>query len=150
MIRFVNPKDSVIAREIFDIQQAAYLQESLLIDYPNLPPLLETLADIQAANEIFLTYAIENKITGVLSYEIQDNTLTITRLVVRPDFTGRGIGQALLKEVLQHSTVNHFIVGTAEKNIPAIKLYEKYGFTILEKQTLPDGLVLVCLEKHQP
>jgi ribosomal protein S18 acetylase RimI-like enzyme len=148
MMKVVNQKDVGIAKDILVVQQAAYRQESLLIDYPNLPPLEETLEDIRDSRETFLAYYTENKLTGVLSYDIENETLTITRLVVHPDFARRGIGQSLLKEVLRHPAVKHFVVGTAEKNIPAIKLYKKHGFTITQKQTLPDGLVLVRLEKH--
>lgn len=150
MIKTVVQKHSSVAKEILAIQQAAYLQESLLIDYPDLPPLKETLQDIQGSSETFLAFYTEDKITGVLSYEVEGKTLTIARLVVHPDFSRRGIGQALLDEVLQHPNINHFVVGTAAKNTPAIKLYEKYGFVVTEKRVLADGLELVRLEKHQP
>jgi ribosomal protein S18 acetylase RimI-like enzyme len=149
MIQLINQKDKAIAEQILMVQQVAYLQESILIDYPNLPPLLETLVDIQGSSETFTAYHVDEKIAGVLSYVIENDTLTIARLIVHPDFSRRGIGQALLKEVLQHPTVKHFVVGTAAKNLPAIHLYEKYEFVITEKQTLPDGLELVHLEKHQ-
>lgn len=146
MIRVINPKDTAIAQDILRIQQAAYLQESLLIDYPNLPPLKETLSDIQGSSETFLAYEVNKKIVGVLSYSVKDKTLTIARLVVHPDFARQGIGQTLLEYVSQHSTMKHFVVSTAAKNIPAIRLYEKHGFVLVSKQTLPDGLALVRLE----
>jgi ribosomal protein S18 acetylase RimI-like enzyme len=97
----------------------------------------------------FITYQLNEKIVGVLSYEIEAETLSITRLVVHPDFSRRGIGQALLNEVLHHPGSHHFVVGTAAKNLPAVKLYEKYGFVVTEKQILPEGLEPVHLEKHQ-
>jgi ribosomal protein S18 acetylase RimI-like enzyme len=149
MIRSVTTKNESIAKQILAVQQAAYLQESILIDYPKLPPLLETLADIQGSSENFIVYQVGEKIVGVLSYAIENDTLTIARLVAHPHFARRGIGQALLEEILKHPTIRHFVVGTAQKNIPAIKLYEKHGFAITQQQTLPDGLVLVRLEKHQ-
>lgn len=149
MIQSVNPKNESVAKQILAVQQAAYLQESILIDYPNLPPLLDTLTDIQGSSETFIFYQVNEKVVAVLSYSVEDKTLTIARLVVHPEFSRRGIGQALLEEVLKHPIVKHFVVGTAQKNIPAIKLYEKHGFTITQQQTLPDGLVLVRLEKHQ-
>ncbi len=127
MIHVTNPKNITVARDILAVQKAAYLQESLLIDYPDLPPLHETLSDIQDSSETFIVHQVDEKIGGVLSYSVEDKTLTITRLVVHPDFSRRGIGQALLGEVLRHPTVKHFVVRTAEKNFPAIKLYEKHS-----------------------
>ncbi len=149
MIHLVNPKNKSIAEQILAVQQAAYLQESLLIGYPDLPPLKETLVAIQGSSKTFLSYQLDERIVGVLSYDIQDDTLTITRLVVHPDFSRRGIGKRLLEDVLQRPNINHFVVGTAAKNTPALKLYEKYDFTVTSRQTLPDGLELVRLEKHQ-
>jgi ribosomal protein S18 acetylase RimI-like enzyme len=149
MINLIDQIDPKTAKEILVVQQAAYLQESLLIDYPDLPPLKETLEDIQDSSETFLGYQLNDEIVGVLSYDIQDDVLTITRLVVHPDFSRRGIGKSLLEKVLHHPIVNHFIVGTAAKNIPALKLYEKYGFATTSRQTLPGGLELVRLGKHQ-
>jgi ribosomal protein S18 acetylase RimI-like enzyme len=148
MIKTVNQKELTVAREILEVQRAAYLQESLLIDYPNLPPLKETLADIKGSDEIFLVHFTEDTVTGVLSYSVKEKSLKIQRLIVHPTFARQGIGQALLKEILQLPGIKHFIVSTAAKNTPALHLYEKNGFAIIDRHTLPDGLDLVTLEKH--
>jgi ribosomal protein S18 acetylase RimI-like enzyme len=44
--------------------------------------------------------------------------------------------------------VKRIIVSTAENNLPAIALYQKQGYTIAERTILPDGLVLVDLQKQ--
>ncbi|MGL4608819.1 MAG: hypothetical protein ACRCYY_03905 [Trueperaceae bacterium] len=59
-------------KAIWHVRQKAYLQESLLLDYPNLPPLKETLADIGASSETFIAYYLdstnlESTMAGVLS-----------------------------------------------------------------------------------
>lgn len=147
MIKLVNPNEIDIAGAILNVQQLAYLQESLLVNYPDLPPLKETLEDIQISKEIFLGYDDAEMLVGVLSYTITSNKLTIQRLVVHPTHARKGIGQALLKKVLEQPHIQTFIVSTAEKNSPAINLYEKHGFRIARRHTTQDGLVIVNLEK---
>jgi ribosomal protein S18 acetylase RimI-like enzyme len=150
MLQHLDVTNVTVAQRILDIQQLAYLQESILIDYPNLPPLKETLLDIQTSGESFLGYYEQNALAGVLSYSLEQKTLTIQRLVVHPTCTRRGIGRALLQELIhQHRHIKTFTVSTAEKNIPAVKLYEKHGFEITQRHTTPDGLALVRLKKHQ-
>jgi ribosomal protein S18 acetylase RimI-like enzyme len=150
MLQHLDVTNVTIAQRILDVQQLAYLRESILIDYPNLPPLQETLENIQTSGESFLGYYKQEILAGVLSYSLEQETLTIQRLVVHPTYTGRGIGQALLRELIhQHTYIKTFTVSTAEKNIPAVKLYEKHGFEITQRHTTADGLALVSLEKHQ-
>jgi [ribosomal protein S18]-alanine N-acetyltransferase len=55
----------------------------------------------------------------------------ITNVAVHPDFRRRGIGEALVSVLLQHTVENGILSHTLEvraSNNPAISLYKKFGF----------------------
>lgn len=59
--------------------------------------------------------------------------LELQRIYVRPAFKGQGIGQALLqktKEVALAQQQSGIWLGVWEHNLPALRFYEKAGFTI--------------------
>src|SRR5690606_36983681 len=94
-------QDAIIAAQVWEIQMAAYRYEAALIDYPALPPLRQSVADLQASAEEFIGYVVETSIWGALSYEIADKSLDITRLIVNPAYFRRGIARQLLAYVEQ-------------------------------------------------
>ena len=60
-----------------------------------------------------------------------DNIYVIRTFVIHPNFMGKGIGNALLNysiEFAKKSGIKTIRLDVYEKNIPAIKLYEKNGF----------------------
>lgn len=62
------------------------------------------------------------------------NEAHITTLAVKPDYQRKKIGEALLNKILEDCYENKIKYITLEvrlSNIPAIKLYEKYGFKSL-------------------
>jgi ribosomal protein S18 acetylase RimI-like enzyme len=145
----VDHHDYAIAQQIHTVQVAAYTMESLLIGYPNLPPLLESIEDIQTSGERFLACWWADKLMGALSFERQRNVVEICRLVVAPEATRRGIGSRLLLFLEQSEVGCQLLrVSTAERNVPAVKLYEKQGYRIQNRRQLPDGLRLVELAKE--
>jgi ribosomal protein S18 acetylase RimI-like enzyme len=148
MIHTLDILDPTIARAALEVQRASYAVESALIDYPTLPPLYESVADLQHSGETFLAFLDNTEIVGVLSFTIHPESLEICRLVVSPRHFQRGIGSALLRAAEQHAAPGTTItVSTAERNTPAVRLYQKHGYTITRHVTLPDGLVLVKLAK---
>jgi ribosomal protein S18 acetylase RimI-like enzyme len=77
------------------------------------------------------------------------NMLDIGRLIVHPSAFRRGIAGSLLNAVERSATERQRLtVSTAEKNYPAISLYQKHGYTIVKRNVLPDGLVLVRFVKQ--
>ena len=53
----------------------------------------------------------------------------IDRLVVRPDAHRRGVGSALVRDVLGRAAGRRTTVSTGRGNEPARRLYERLGFT---------------------
>jgi ribosomal protein S18 acetylase RimI-like enzyme len=151
MIHTLDILDPTTAQAALALQRESYAVESALIDYPALPPLYESTADLQHSGETFLAYLDAADIIGVLSFARHAQSLEICRLVVSPRHFQRGIGSALLHAVEQHASPGTTItVSTAERNTPAVRLYQKHGYTITRRHALPDGLVLVKLAKPTP
>jgi len=136
------------AKAIIHIQKAAYLAEAALIEYEELPPLKEKIDDIIKSEEVFLGIYSNEKLSAVLSYCETENCIEICRLVVIPALFGNGLASKLLHHLSNDQTNKKTIfVHTAAKNIPAIQLYQKFGFIIKNSFVLADGLTLVKLEK---
>ena len=149
MIYKADHKQLTVARQLQALQEAAYAVESALIDYPDLPPLNESVADIQQSSDVFLVCQKDSRLVGALSYEQVEDVLDITRLVIHPDYFRQGIAGQLLRQVEQLAVgIVEITVSTAIKNKPAIALYKKYGYEQKDMTTLPDGLVLVHLRKQ--
>ncbi|MNJ78717.1 Acetyltransferase (GNAT) family protein [compost metagenome] len=55
--------------------------------------------------------------------------MEITRLMVHSEYLRQGVGSALLEYVLDSDpNISSFVVTAGIANIPAVRLYEKYGF----------------------
>ena len=115
------------AKEIQNIQQAAYRIEAKLIGFDEIPQLYETVQEIQNSQEIFVGYSTE-RLQGVVSFQVEQRTVDIHRLVVDPDHFRKGIGKQLLTYLLEHYEGYRFTVSTGAANKPAIALYQAYGF----------------------
>lgn len=149
MITLLRHQAPTLAQQIYRLQQAAYSVERDLIDYPDFPPLQVTAAEIQAETELFLGYWQDTRLLGVISFQVNPQLLDIGRLIVDPQAFRRGIASALLYEVERYSEPgDKLTVSTAAKNLPAVRLYQKHGYQLTERTTLPDGLELVRFYKQ--
>ncbi|MBZ6489136.1 GNAT family N-acetyltransferase [Priestia aryabhattai] len=136
-----------IALQIVAVQVEAYQEEARLIGFSDIPQLTESKEDIMKSKEVFIGETIEGKLAGVLSFEKENERLTICRLVVRPLYFRKGIGSRLLTHVFQRYSKCEYIVSTAERNTPAIKLYEAHRFSIIKRTAAADNLVLVTMKR---
>jgi ribosomal protein S18 acetylase RimI-like enzyme len=151
MISHVNHHEPQIAEQIYQLQQAAYTVERDLIAYPDFPPLRVSAADIQHESGSFLGAWNAAQLVGILSYTMTSHLLDIGRLIVHPSTFRRGVASQLLTAVERYATARqHLTVSTAEKNYPAVALYLKHGYSVLQRSELPDGLALVRFIKDTP
>jgi ribosomal protein S18 acetylase RimI-like enzyme len=149
MIRILNHLDPAVAGKINEIQQASYQVESWLIEYPRIPYMLEEPNDILTSRQTFVGFLKGDDLTGVISYELEDeHTLVICRLVVAPAYFRQGIAFKLVKK-LEHLEpgIRQMYVRTAFKNLPAIELYKKAGFYPDIELNTPDGLKIIRMKR---
>lgn len=145
MLIHLDQSDRVTAKAIHELQRISYQVEAELIEYKDLPPLKESITDIQRSNEVFYGWKVGEELVGAISYEETENTLIICRLIVHPANFQLGIASHLISSLLEKRS-KPIHVCTAAKNTPAVRLYQKWGFEITKTFTTEDGLLLVQLE----
>lgn len=151
MIDVINHRVASVAETIYQLQQASYAWERDLIEYaaPVFPPLKVSPEEIRQSNEHFIGCWQSNELAGVLSFATSPQQIEIGRLVVHPKYFRRGIATRLLKAVeAQVTDGQSLVVSTAEKNVPAVHLYEKLGYRVVSRNSLSNGIVLVHFLKH--
>ena len=116
---------------------AADLPEVMAIEQASFPnPWHEVTfrGEIQNEGISFPLVAVERIKKTVVGYviywRIQDE-IQINNIAVRPDFRGLGIGEAIMREVLDREHATGAVLASLEvriSNAPARSLYEKLGF----------------------
>lgn len=149
MIQQLDITHPEIAEEVWQLQRSAYLVEAQIVDYNDIPPLKETVSNLQLSNEIFFGYRIDQRLCGVISYKTEAGTLDIHRLFVHPNDFRKGIAQKLIDYIIAHERNFHtIIVSTGSKNMPAVQFYIKNGFKQKGIIKITDNFSITSFIKH--
>jgi GNAT superfamily N-acetyltransferase len=119
------------ASEILALQKMAYQSEAKLNDDWTIPPLTETLPEILSEFEtkFFLKAVCADKIIGSVRATLDSCTCQVGRLIVHPDYQGRGIGTMLMCRIeTAFSRAERFELFTGIKSINNIQLYQRLGY----------------------
>ncbi|MBI4778339.1 ribosomal protein S18-alanine N-acetyltransferase [Candidatus Desantisbacteria bacterium] len=87
--------------------------------------------EIENNNSYFLTATIMNKLIGYAGFWLIIDEAHIVNLAVHPEFRRQGIGEMLLKNILDLAKQKGALKATLEvreTNTPANLLYERLGF----------------------
>ena len=89
-------------------------------------------------------FLYEGREIGLLESAQQPDSLFIQSLLIIPEFQGKGIGTALLKQLIKKALVMNKLVrlDVLHVNKSALKLYQRLGFTIQNTTELTHQLVL--------
>lgn len=74
---------------------------------------------------------IENKIKGVLVYELIYDRIEIDYIIIDEKYRKQCIGSKLLEYLIKNNDVKNITLEVNENNIAAINLYSKYGFEVV-------------------
>ena len=137
-------------RTILELQYLAYQSEAKLFNDPNIPPLQQTLEDVEKEFEKGIVLkAIDEKniIVGSVRAHSEKGTVYIGKLMVHPQQQKRGIGTKLLLEIEKEYPNQRYELFTSTKSIGNIRLYERLGYKIFKEVSITEELQFVYLEK---
>jgi ribosomal protein S18 acetylase RimI-like enzyme len=149
-IYIAEPSD---AREILALQKRAYQSEAVLYNDFSIPPLMQTLEELEHefSDHVFLALKLEQQIIASARVKLEHGTAFIGRLIVHPDFQRQGLGTQLMQQLEQRwrEDIERFELFTGHNSTSNLRLYEKLGYQEFKRQTVNDHLILVYLEKRR-
>lgn len=137
-------------QKILDLQYLAYQSEAKLFKNPNIPPLRQTLAEVESEYQkgVVLKAVDENNtIIGSVRAYYDNDTVYIGKLMVHPKKQGQGIGTQLLIAIENEYPQQRYELFTSSKSEKNIELYKKLGYKIFSEKQITDELRFVYLEK---
>lgn len=145
----ITPED---AGEALTLQRAAFVQEALIYDSVQMPPLTQTLEELRAelAENVGCVAREAGRMLGVVRARADGELLLIGRLAIAPDVQGRGIGSRLLDAVEERGRdagcleAELFTGSLSEANL---RLYERAGYRESSRVEGDDGIEQVFLRK---
>jgi GNAT superfamily N-acetyltransferase len=138
------------AQAILALQRLAYQCEAERYDDYSLPPLTETLSELQREfdRSVFLKAIGEDGICGSVRAHDNGTACLIGRLIVHPTYRRRGIATRLMAEIeacFPH--VARYELFTGCKSQGNLQLYDKLGYRVFREDQPEQGPKLVFLEK---
>ena len=138
------------AEEILVLQRLAYESEARAYGDWNLPPLTQTIEELRQefADSLVLKAIVEERLVGSVRGRVKHGVCEIGRLMVHPDFQGRGMGSALLQAIeAEFPDAAKYELFTGSKSDATIGLYERHGYVITRSERQSEAVMLVYLEK---
>lgn len=140
-IRRLDLHNATLAQTVLAMQQVAYALEAAMIDFWEIPPLVESLAELQASREHFWGYYVGEVLAGAIATERSGDEVEVSRLVVLPAYFRQGIARALLAHVADVNRDARLLrVSTGTLNAPAVALYQGFGFVEQERRAVAPGV----------
>lgn len=137
-------------QKILDLQYLAYQSEARLFDNQDIPPLKQTLADVENEYQkgLILKALDEDKtIIGSVRAFCDNGTVYIGKLMVHPSKQGQGIGTQLLLAMEKQYPKQRYELFTSTKSEKNIALYRKLGYKIFDEEQVMEELKFVYMEK---
>jgi len=135
---------------ILKLQYKAYESEARLLNNWNIPPLKQTLAEVEAEfDRGAILKAVDETgaiIGSVRAWEEKD-TVYVGKLMVHPENQGKGIGTKLLLAVEEVFPGKRYELFTSTQSARNIALYQRCGYRIFTEKQVNEALRFVYLEK---
>lgn len=142
----ISPED---AGEVLTVQRAAFVSEALIYGAVDMPPLTQTLEEIEAELRECDGWVarVGGRLVGAIRTREADGLLLIGRIAIAPDMQGSGIGRLLLEAAESHSAAAEAELFTGSLSAANIRLYERCGYRETERVDQGDGVEEVYLRK---
>ncbi len=148
MIKQLDNSNIDVATIMMRVFMESYAVEAKLLGAKDFPPLKRPLEGYTKSTNQFYGYYEDEQLSGVIEIVEKPEYTHIQSLVVSPNFFRRGIGSKLIEYVFKHYNSSTFMVETGAKNVPAIQLYERLGFTLIKEFDTIHGIIKVRLERR--
>lgn len=102
------------------------------------------IADALLKEGSFVLAEFDGRIVGYEWCEMYASHAHLSRLAVRPDYQGRGIGAQLLHRAIADAlsrNLDHITLNTQENNLRSLALYRRFGF-----ETTPERMPMLLKE----
>lgn len=135
---------------ILELQYLAYQSEAKLLNDPDIPPLKQTLPQVEVEFQkgIILKAVDENgAIVGSVRAYCEAGTVYVGKLMVHPDMRRKGIGTKLLLAVEEAYPRKRYELFTSTQSLQNIALYQRLGYKIFREEQVSEKLRFVYLEK---
>ena len=146
----ISPISDEDAGEVLTVQRAAFVSEAAIYGSVDMPPLTQTLSELEAElrSESGLTARIDGRLVGALRYVEKGALLLIGRIAIAPDMQGEGIGRLLLESAEKASGADVAELFTGSLSEANIRLYTSCGYEEHERVPDGDGTEQVFLRKN--
>ena len=138
---------------ILALQKKAYLSEAAIYNDFSIPPLHQSMDDIEDEFNkcLFIKLEGEGEIIGsVRGYET-GGVCFIGKLIVEPNFQNQGIGTRLLVDIeSRFPNAQFFELFTGHKSQKNLHIYQKQGYVISRSEQVSPSLTLTYLRKKNP
>jgi ribosomal protein S18 acetylase RimI-like enzyme len=135
---------------ILELQKLAYQSEAKIYYDLTIPPLLQTLEEVedQFRSHIFLKAVLNDKIIGSVRATEKEGTCYIGRLIVHPENQNQGLGRKLMQEIEKNfNSSNRFELFTGSLSYKNISFYKKLGYKLFKFEKISDTFELAYMEK---
>jgi tRNA (guanine37-N1)-methyltransferase len=135
------------------LQLAAFLSEARLYDDYTIPPLTDdpaaTTARLERGNVLMAVAG--TRIVGSVQLVVDEAVGHVERLIVAPDWQGRGLGARLLRaaEQLAPAEVTSYTLDTGALSDRNLALYRKAGYRETGREAQTPKVDLVHLTKRR-
>lgn len=137
--------------KILELQYLAYQSEAKLFNNQKIPPLTQTLKDIEEDyNKGIILKALneDSIIIGSVRAYYDTNIIYIGKLMVHPDWQYQGIGTNLLLEVEKIYPNMIYELFTSSKSENNLKFYKNLGYKTFKEKSINDELKFIYLRKR--
>jgi GNAT superfamily N-acetyltransferase len=140
------------AGELMTVQRAAYVAEAQLYGDPFIPPLVESVEQLQkvlAGDAVVLKAMLGGRLVGAVRAQFSDHTCLVGRLVVVPDQQNRGIGRRLMAALEDEvaGRADACVLFTGHLSETNLRLYRRLGYSETHRERVAAHLTLVHMRK---
>lgn len=135
------------APELLTLQRCCWVSEAQLNDAFNLPPLVESLADVREGLDVWTTFVVRanGRLVGSVRARCDGRCWRIGRLMIAPDLQGRGLGRWLLDHIESHAPfeAESFELFTGARSAANLRRYRKAGYRPSTQPPPESGVVVL-------